>query len=82
MNNSRTYSSFAAWRAQHAAAFTASFARLFKRPFSSLLSLSVMAIALSLPLAMGWSLLQMQQLAGSVQSSHNLMSLALFLRTI
>lgn len=64
-----SYSAFAAWRAQHAAALKSSFARLFKRPFSSLLSLSVMAIALSLPLALGWSLMQLQQLSGSVQSS-------------
>lgn len=64
-----SYSAFAAWRAQHAAALMSSVARLFRRPFSSLLSLSVMAIALSLPLALGWSLLQLQQLSGSVQSS-------------
>lgn len=64
-----SYSAFAAWRAQHAAALKSSFARLFKRPFSSLLSLSVMAIALSLPLALGWSLMQLQQLSDSVQSS-------------
>lgn len=64
-----SYTAFAAWRAQHAAALRSSVSRLFRRPFSSLLSLSVMAIALSLPLALGWSLLQLQQLSGSVQSS-------------
>jgi cell division transport system permease protein len=63
------YGAFSAWRAQHAAALRASFVRLIKRPFSSLLSLSVMAIALSLPLALGWSLMQLQQLSGSVQNS-------------
>lgn len=66
---SKSYSRFAAWRAQHAAAFKASFLRLFKRPFSSLLSLSVMAIALALPLALAWSLLQMDRMAEKVQAS-------------
>lgn len=69
MNKPVSYSAFSAWRAQHGAAFISSFARLLKRPFSSLLSLSVMAIALSLPLAFAWSLLQIEQLSGSVQSS-------------
>jgi cell division transport system permease protein len=66
---SKSYSRFAAWRAQHAAAFRASFLRLFKRPFSSMLSLSVMAIALALPLALAWSLLQMDRMADKVQAS-------------
>jgi cell division transport system permease protein len=46
-----------------------SFARLLRRPFSSLLSLAVMAIALALPLALAWSMLQMNQLATQVQTS-------------
>lgn len=66
---SKSYSRFAAWRGQHATAFKASFLRLFKRPFSSLLSLSVMAIALALPLALAWSLLQMERMADKVQAS-------------
>lgn len=66
---SESYSRFAAWRAQHAAALAASFGRLARRPFSSGLSLGVMAIALALPLALAWSLLQMEQLASRVQAS-------------
>ena len=66
---SNSYSRFSAWRAQHVAAFKASFLRLFKRPFSSMLSLSVMAIALALPLALAWSLLQMDRMASNVQAS-------------
>lgn len=66
---SNSYSAFAAWRAQHAAAFRGSFARLLRRPFSSVLSLVVMAIALALPLALAWSMLQMNQLASQVQTS-------------
>ncbi|MFN5702826.1 MAG: cell division protein FtsX, partial [Gammaproteobacteria bacterium] len=66
---SNSYSAFAAWRAQHAAAFRGSFARLLRRPFSSVLSLAVMAIALALPLALAWSMLQMNQLASQVQTS-------------
>jgi cell division transport system permease protein len=69
MNKPVHYSAFSAWSAQHRAALFSSIVRLFKRPFSSLLSLSVMAIALSLPLAFAWSLLQLEQLSGSVQSS-------------
>jgi cell division transport system permease protein len=72
MNKSAQYSAFSAWRAQHASAFVSSFLRLLKRPFSSILSLSVMAIALALPLALGWSLMQMQQLSASVQSSRSI----------
>lgn len=66
---SESYSRFAAWRAQHAAAFAASFGRLVRRPLSSGLSLGVMAIALALPLALAWSLLQLEQLASRVQAS-------------
>ena len=69
MNKPVSYSAFAAWRAQHRAAFVSSISRLFKRPISSFLSLSVMAIALSLPLAFAWSLLQIEQLSSSVQNS-------------
>jgi cell division transport system permease protein len=69
---SESYSRFAAWRAQHGAAFISSFSRLARRPFSSLLSLSVMAIALALPLALGWSLLQMEQLSSRVQASRTI----------
>lgn len=69
MNKPVSYSAFAAWRAQHRAALASSIARLFKRPVSSLLSLSVMAIALSLPLAFAWSLLQIEQLSSTVQKS-------------
>ena len=66
---SEPHSRTAAWRAQHAAAFAASLGRLLRRPFSSGLSLGVMAIALALPLALGWSLLQMDQFASRVQAS-------------
>lgn len=66
---SKSYSRFAAWRAQHAAACKSSFLRLCKRPFSSLLSLCVMAIALALPLALAWSLLQLDRMAETVQAS-------------
>lgn len=69
---SKSYSAFAAWCAQHTAAFISSFSRLARRPFSSLLSLSVMAIALALPLALAWSLLQMDQLASRVQASRTI----------
>jgi cell division transport system permease protein len=69
MNKPVSYSAFAAWRAQHRAALASSIVRLFKRPISSLLSLSVMAIALSLPLAFAWSLLQIEQLSSTVQKS-------------
>jgi cell division transport system permease protein len=65
----KSYGRFAAWRAQHAAACRSSLLRLLKRPFSSLLSLCVMAIALSLPLALAWSLLQMDKMAETVQTS-------------
>ena len=65
----KPYGRFAAWRAQHAAAFKTSAARLFARPFSNLLSLAVMAIALALPLALAWSLLQLDRVADRVQAS-------------
>lgn len=66
---SKPYSRFAAWRAQHAAACRSSLLRLLRRPFSSLLSLCVMAIALALPLALAWSLLQLDRMAETVQAS-------------
>lgn len=64
-----SYGRFAAWRAQHAAAFGTSCLRLFRRPFANLLSLAVMAIALALPLALAWSLLQLDRMADRVQAS-------------
>lgn len=69
---SKHYGAFAAWRAQHAAAFASSFMRLGRRPFSTLLSLSVMAIALALPLALAGALLQMDQLASKIQASRTI----------
>lgn len=66
------YSAIAAWRSQHAAAFRGSFTRLLRRPFSTLLSLGVMAIALALPLALAWSMLQAEQLASQLPSSRTI----------
>ena len=60
---------FRAWREQHAYSLVSSLGRFFQRPFATLLTVGVMAVAIALPLALGIALANLQRLSGSLQSS-------------
>jgi len=68
---------FRAWRAQHAYSLVSSLGRFFQRPFATLLTVGVMAMAIALPLALGLALGNLQRLSGSLQASREI---GLFLR--
>jgi cell division transport system permease protein len=68
---------FRAWRAQHAFSLVSSLGRFFQRPFATLLTVGVMAMAIALPLALGLALGNLQRLTGNLQASREI---GLFLR--
>jgi len=68
---------FRAWTAQHASSLVSSLGRFFQRPFATLLTVGVMAMAIALPLALGLVLGNLQRLSGSLQASREI---GLFLR--
>jgi cell division transport system permease protein len=55
-----------AWREQHAWSLVSSLGRFFQRPFATLLTVGVMAVAMALPLALGLALANLERLSGSV----------------
>lgn len=67
-----------AWREQHAWSLVSSLGRFFQRPFATLLTVGVMAVAMALPLALGFALANLERLSGSVQASREI---GVFLRT-
>jgi cell division transport system permease protein len=67
-----------AWREQHAWSLVSSLGRFFQRPFATLLTVGVMAVAMALPLALGLVLANLERLSGSVQASREI---GVFLRT-
>jgi cell division transport system permease protein len=68
---------FRAWREQHAYSLVSSLGRFFQRPFATLLTVGVMAMAIALPLAMGVAMDNLQRLSGTLQASREI---GLFLR--
>jgi cell division transport system permease protein len=60
---------FRAWREQHVYSLVSSLGRFFQRPFATLLTVGVMAMAIALPLALGLALGNLQRLSGSLQAS-------------
>jgi cell division transport system permease protein len=68
---------FRAWREQHAYSLVSSLGRFFQRPFATVLTVGVMAVAIALPLALGIALANLQRLSGNLQSSREI---AVFLR--
>ena len=61
---------FRTWLAHHGFSVMASLGRLLRRPWSSLLTIAVMALALALPLALGLALQNLARLDGAVQAAH------------
>jgi cell division transport system permease protein len=60
---------FRAWREQHAYSLVSSLGRFFQRPFATLLTVGVMAVAMALPLGLALSLANVERLSGSVRES-------------
>jgi len=63
---------FRAWRAHHVYSLVSSLGRFFQRPFATLLTVGVMAMAIALPLALGIALGNLQRLSGSLQASREI----------
>ena len=63
---------FRAWREQHAYSLVSSLGRFFQRPFSSLLTVGVMAVAMALPLGLALTLANIDRLSGSVRESREI----------
>ncbi len=57
------------WLDQHLYSFVASLGRVLRRPWTTLLTIGVMAVALALPLGLGLALANLQHFAGSVEQS-------------
>ena len=69
---------FRAWREQHAYSLVSSLGRLLQRPFSTLLTVGVMAVAMALPLGLALALSNVERLSGSVRESREI---GVFLKT-
>jgi len=69
---------FHAWREQHAYSLVSSLGRFFQRPFSTLLTVGVMAVAMALPLGLALVLANVERLSGSVRESREI---GVFLKT-
>ncbi len=57
------------WLDQHLYSLVSSLGRVLQRPWTTLLTIGVMAVALALPLGLGLSLANLQQFAGNVEQS-------------
>ncbi len=60
-----------AWREQHLYSLVSSLGRFFQRPFATLLTVGVMAIAIALPLGLGLALKNVAHFSGSLDASRN-----------
>jgi cell division transport system permease protein len=65
-------SGFGAWVDHHLYSFVASLGRFFRKPWSTLLTIGVMAVALALPLGLWVVLGNIERFAGEVQTSRRI----------
>jgi len=73
VRDKRTHSSGpGAWVDHHLYSFVASLGRVFRKPWATLLTVGVMAVALALPLGLWVVLGNVQRFAGEVQSSRQI----------
>ena len=63
---------FGIWFEQHLYSFVASLGRAVRKPWATLLTIGVMAVAFALPLGLGLVLDNVQRLAGNVQQSRQI----------
>jgi cell division transport system permease protein len=66
---SRPRSGFGIWLDQHLYSFVSSLGRLVRRPWATLLTIGVMAVAFVLPLGLWLALTNVEQFAGDVSES-------------
>ena len=69
---SRPRGGFGIWIEQHLYSFVASLGRALRKPWATLLTIGVMAVAFALPLGLGLALDNVQRFAGSVQASRQI----------
>lgn len=69
---SRPRSGFGIWLDQHLYSFVSSLGRVLQRPWTTLLTIGVMAVSLALPLGLALALVNLQQFAGSVEQSRRI----------
>ncbi len=69
---SRPRSGFGIWLDQHLYSGTSSLGRVLRRPWATLLTVGVMAVALVLPLGLWLTLGNLERLAGNVQQSREI----------
>lgn len=67
-----TRSGVGIWFDQHLYSFVASLGRVLRRPWTTLLTVGVMAVALALPLGLGLALDNLRQFTGSVEQSRQI----------
>ncbi|NDK39727.1 ABC transporter permease [Pseudoxanthomonas gei] len=60
------------WFDQHLYSFVASLGRVLRRPWTTLLTIGVMAVAMALPLGLGLALDNLRHFAGSVEQSREI----------
>ena len=60
------------WLDQHLYSFVASLGRVLRRPWTTLLTIGVMAVALALPLGLGLALDNLRHFAGNVEQSREI----------
>jgi len=65
-------SALRSWLAHHAGCAASAIARLLRRPGAAFITISAMALALSLPLGLWLALANLEHLSGSVEESRNL----------
>ena len=75
---SKPRSRIASWAAHHRDSLAASLGRMLRRPWSTLLTVGVMAVALALPLGLGLSLHNIGRLGGAVEDTRQI---SVFLKT-
>jgi len=71
-NNSNFGARLNAWRDQHVYSLLSSLGRIVSKPFSTLMIVGVMAIAMALPLALGMVLMNVQRVSGTVQAAREM----------
>ena len=72
------FSRLRAWREQHAYSLVSSLGRFFQRPFATLSTVGVMAVAIALPLGLGLCLANVERFSGNVRESREV---TVFLKT-
>ena len=67
-----SYTHLDVYKRQHLYSFVASLGRVLRRPWTTLLTIGVMAVALALPLGLGLALDNLRHFAGNVEQSREI----------